>query len=182
MATDDENDLALLKCDTSPFSGLPPAIVVLGKPAHNVDVRPTVADLDANIPEEGTEVMVSGYPLSLALVTQQGIVASKSFRYEIGVSAPTARESDLIFLDIQLNHGNSGGPVYLANSGKVVGVAEGFEPAPIESSQTKQPIAIPNPGVPGGIEFAMANSGLAFMIPAKYVVALLEKNHVRFKR
>jgi S1-C subfamily serine protease len=176
---DAENDLALLKFD--PDALLAPAVST-ENPATNVYLRWSQIRLGSQIPDEGTDILVSGFPLtSRTPVTQKGIVASKVFRSVLSAHPENMSEDDLdlVYLDIELNHGNSGGPVYLL-SGQVVGVAEGYIGAPAESSVTKQPVQITNPGVSGGQESVTYNSGISFMIPAKYVVALLEKNHVKY--
>jgi serine protease Do len=163
---DAANDVALLKFD--PDVLLMPFVTVFNHPEQNVQTRFTPLRLNPLIPDEGTDVLASGFPYispsteSATFVSQKGIVASKAFRMVIanGVGAP---ESDLVFLDIEINHGNSGGPAYLL-SGEVIGITEGYMPAMIETQ----------------ILGKVVNSGICFMVPIKYAISLLDKNKVKY--
>ncbi len=87
----------------------------------------TCALLQTTMISDGSEVFTSGFPgfssntESVALFTTSGHVAS---------SQPTEFEDngktlkDIYFLDMRVNHGNSGGPAFALAGGSVVGVID----------------------------------------------------------
>jgi serine protease Do len=114
--TDLEHDLALLQIDGAP---LPPLAMPSGE-----------------LPHEGQEVALIGFPLGaglgLAPVTHRGIVAAVT---AIALPAPTSRQLNertvmrlrqgpfqILQLDATAYPGNSGSPLVDANSGALVGV------------------------------------------------------------
>lgn len=116
VATDPEHDLALLRIDGQP---LPALALPIGE-----------------LPREGTEVALIGFPLGaglgLAPVTHRGIIAAVT---AIALPAPTARQLDaqtllrirqgafrILQLDATAYPGNSGSPVVDAETGQLVGV------------------------------------------------------------
>ena len=76
--------------------------------------------------------------------------------------------------DVQVNQGDSGGPVYSVTTGTVIGLCDSFATALVS-------VHDPNhaPAIVDGKELEY-NSGLANVIPAKYLVQLLDKNHVKW--
>jgi len=110
------HDLALLRPDL-------PLFVV--RPKNHVAV------LSIGRPEDGEQVAVSGYPLAkTVLVSTSGAVAS-SWAYEYfqrpvpgspGFWLPDTR--DIFLVDLHVNHGNSGGPVYSVETSAVIGMCD----------------------------------------------------------
>jgi len=171
--SDFENDLTLLQLPTDFEDEMSGTVVLGGGPQLSV-FGPAVseADLSSDDPKEGTIVLISGYPfMEPFLVSQRGMIAGHALRSDIEDTASYVSDSDLWFVDAMINEGNSGAPVYVPSSSKVIGVAEGFRNAP-GHIQTNE---VPPRRMP---LTAFSNSGLSFVIPAKYVLALLQKNHV----
>ena len=109
---DDLHDLALLKLSQNPFTGeMRSRIGVRGKDDL---LTVGVARLDAALPPEGDDVLISGYPLEIpTFVTQKGMVASETFSF--GQTQPpgppagfvTTQSEDSILLDAVVNPGNT---------------------------------------------------------------------------
>jgi S1-C subfamily serine protease len=176
IGIDDLHDLALLKLSRNPFTGeIRSGINVQGKDAP---LTVGVARLDATLPPEGDDVLISGYPLEIpTLVTQTGMVASESYSLkktqQPGAPAGfvTTQVQDSILLDAVVNPGNSGGPVYGSKSGDVVGICDAYELSPLVTNKS-------NPVQTGPEEFLTQNAGLAIVIQIKYGMELLKKNGV----
>jgi S1-C subfamily serine protease len=152
VADDASHDLALLKLDSNPFEQ------VL-KPGQKLRAAP--ARLSSDRPEEGSAVGVSGYPLEYAvLVTTSGTIASSWTDIE-------HVDADAYLVDIHVNHGNSGGPAYRVSDGAVIGICDSFTGAPVEPWEKF-----------GALKY---NAGLASIVPAKYIIAMLKKQGVAFK-
>jgi S1-C subfamily serine protease len=176
IAIDDLHDLALLKLSQNPFTGeMRPGIGIRGK---ELPLTVGVARLDATLPPEGEDVLISGYPLDIpTFVTQEGMVASESFSVVTaqlpgaspGVVIPQVEDS--ILLDAVVNPGNSGGPVYSLQSGSVVGICDAYEFSPLFTNKRNRVQTGPE-------EFLTQNAGLAIVIPIKYGIELLKKNGV----
>ncbi|HEV2498829.1 MAG TPA: serine protease [Terriglobia bacterium] len=165
---DEIHDLALLKLD-HPFSPQVPQSVV---------------KLSIARPEEGSWVAVSGYPLGEdVLVTTSGAVASSwgsKMVQELGPGGPLHRIEDLYLLDIHLNHGNSGGPVYSPDSAAVIGVADAYEMDDV-MVEGGLPGAQPEQALDKDTGRALkANAGLGVVVPTRYVLDLLKKNNVKW--
>jgi len=170
--TDFQNDLTLLKLPENFQFTLSNTIAFRGGPPPNIQPKAGEARLSTNLPDEGTEVLISGYPfMEPSLTTQRGMIASHARRSNVENTSSYGSVSDVLFVDAMINEGNSGGPVYLPATSEVIGVAEGFLNAPtgIQTNEL-QPRRVPLT--------ALSNSGLSFVIPAKYVLALLQKNNV----
>ncbi|MGI8958465.1 MAG: S1 family peptidase [Bryobacteraceae bacterium] len=79
-------------------------------------------------PREGEMISVSGFPLSIpVIVTTTGWLATRLFIDE--------RQRFLYLGDVQVNHGNSGGPAYLDSDGAVIGLVVQYRPAPEGNSR-----------------------------------------------
>ena len=74
---------------------------------------------------------------------------------------------------MQVNHGDSGGPVYSIKTGAVIGLCDSFDPALVTDTD-KNLVTTANGKT---LEY---NSGLANVVPAKYIVQLLDKNKIRW--
>jgi S1-C subfamily serine protease len=173
LVVDDDlaHDVSLLKLSRNPFAGELASGILIGKEMLHLKVSAT--RLDSRLPEEGENLLVSGYPLQIpTLVTQKGMVASESFA-TINISAAhrVPEVVDSILLDAVINPGNSGGPVYRPESLDVVGICQAYEDSPV-FTETRQTVRT-NAG-----ESVIQNSGLAVVIPIKYAIDLLRKNGV----
>jgi len=151
VATDPAHDLALIR-----FEGPPIAALELAKPGS---VR------------EGSAVALMGYPMGGALgfasVTHRGIVSAIT---PVALPSPTARQLDgptinrlregsfdVLQLDATAYPGNSGGPLFDAETGAVVGVVSmGVLKGTRESALT-------NP------------SGISYAIPIEHVEQLIAR-------
>lgn len=173
---DDLHDLALLQLAKNPFTGeMTSRIKVSGKV---LPLKVGTVRLDAALPPEGDDVLISGYPLDIpTFVTQKGMVASESFSIKqtqlqgAHTGFLTTEAEDSILLDAVVNPGNSGGPVYSSSTGDVVGVCEAYENSPLFTSTGKKVQVAPE-------EFRDQNAGLAVVIPIEYGVKFLMKNGV----
>jgi serine protease Do len=118
VATDRTRDLALLRIEGPPLAAL------------------ELAEAESDRAREGQSIALMGYPiggtLGFAAVTHRGIVASIT---RAALPAPSSANLDaravlrlregnfeLLQLDATAYPGNSGGPVFDASSGRVVGV------------------------------------------------------------
>ncbi len=155
LATDREHDLALLKIDGPPL------------PALRLD--------DAGSAREGESIALMGYPIGGALgfapVTHRGIVASIT---TVALPAANAKQLDpraitrlregnfeVLQLDATAYPGNSGGPVFDADTGTVLGIANMVL-------------------VKGSRESALsAPTGISYAIPVRHLRALLAEAGVQ---
>jgi hypothetical protein len=149
IATDLSHDLAVLLPQRNPFTGEAYATVN----GDRVPLACDIACLDTARPQEGLPVGCSGYPLmSIALE-------------QFASSAPHELP-DRYLADMQINGGNSGGPVYSAVDSSVIGVAVASRLAPgVEA-------------VPCRVE----DAGLAVIVPSTYVAELLDANGIAWKQ
>ncbi|GAB3783241.1 hypothetical protein GCM10028818_40800 [Spirosoma horti] len=193
---DTYHDLALIKLRVNPFKGgVQPIVsyngvdskIYYGKP--KLSRKPLV---------DGQAIAVSGYPLNQpVLITNSGVVAS-IFGQNAYKTPPGDFPDHAYFADVQINHGNSGGPAYLAQTGEIIGVAVAFlfaqqEVANLQASNqaTLDKLnnlykATANPETKELIEIisnlqsaTLYNSGLGVIIPLKFVIALLKKNSIK---
>ena len=94
------------------------------------DGFPTVeiADYAADV-HEGLEIGTYGFPLGTFLFDQMGTATSSLTRGTLSSVIPTPYVPEQHIrgfqLDLTATHGNSGGPVFAADSGKVFGVLQG---------------------------------------------------------
>jgi S1-C subfamily serine protease len=119
-------------------------------------------------PREGEEVLILGYPLdSKEVISRKAMVANQE-------------DEDRFYVDGTINPGNSGGPVVSLKDGSIVGIAEGYVNSPILDS-AHNPITAQRPNASGGAttEVLNQNSGLAFVVPIRFAMALLLRNNVR---
>jgi S1-C subfamily serine protease len=151
-AIDDALDLALIDVD--------PGLLTM-----RMQVGPQMLEAPARaIPfagwklHEGDGIAISGYPLRApSLVTTTGILASTFAPEEL----PTGGFTERFLGDITANRGNSGGPVYTAKEGALVGVCVAGKVTEIQ-------------GAPGLAQTA----GLTIIVPVSEVRGFLEKHGV----
>jgi S1-C subfamily serine protease len=90
---------------------------------------PTVGFEDFENIHEGLEIATCGFPMGNLLFQQLGTVSSSFTRGILSSIIPAAgtnREYVTAFqLDLRATHGNSGGPVFSWESGRVLGVLQG---------------------------------------------------------
>jgi S1-C subfamily serine protease len=177
---DARHDLVLLKLKRNPFKGEMGKFMKVGD--KEIEYAHKAAMLSPGRPREGEAIAVSGYPLSsTVLITTSGNLAS-SWSYDIAeVQIPGApawfRKSDIAdsyLADVHVNGGNSGGPVYSVENGRVIGVCVAFDMAPVlYGDGRKEAARIENRPV-------FYNSGLSIVVPIRYVIDLLKKHNLRW--
>lgn len=113
---DKNRDLALLKLDINPFKENITSFFSGEK------IIPKIPKFNKRQIEDGDYIAVSGFPSVGGdyLITNVGHIAS--------CWLPNGN----YLTDIQINHGNSGGPIYLAETGEVIGVAFATTLTPVE--------------------------------------------------
>ncbi len=171
---DEVHDLVLLKARGNPFQQ-----TRTGFKFGNQEVRLKVgvAVLSDQPPAEGTPVAVSGYPLGQpVLVTNAGVVASSAAFKTDEPALPVTPEwirpqADVYLLDVETNPGNSGGPAYRIEDGAVIGLSLGVLPVPVRDENGRNVV------INGQRLFQ--SSGLAAVVPARYIVELLRKNGLK---
>lgn len=89
---------------------------------HTDTTGHSVAPMSCAKPYIGQEVMVFGYPKFLANIATYGFVAGFNTNDEL-----EAMEASAVVLDVKVNPGNSGGPVF-DMSGRVIGIANAMIP------------------------------------------------------
>lgn len=93
------------------------------------DGFPTMAIEDFENVHDGLEVATCGFPLGNLLFEQLGTVTSSLSRGIVSSTIPTSgvsRDHVTGFqLDLKTTHGNSGGPVFCWETGRVFGVLQG---------------------------------------------------------
>lgn len=163
IETDEVHDLALLKLKTnkipSMFGNLPPLALA------PVNLHPTR-------PEDGVTIGISGYPLSQTVLVTTGGYLATSWAFEVreleSPGTPIFYQqpyiADSYLADIHVNPGNSGGPVYLASDGSVIGVCVAFIKNDVKDEQSNI--------------LSYYNSGLTIVVPAQYISELLIKHGV----
>jgi S1-C subfamily serine protease len=149
LRVDQRADIAILTPTTNPFTtSFPAPLTVSGR---SFAPRPIVPQFYVQRPRDGDMISVSGFPLNIAvMVTNTGWIAS-------GWYVDVDNRQRLYLGDIQVNHGNSGGPVYRVADGAIIGVVVQFRNTP-ES-------------ITSGLEI---NSGLSVIVPIQRVLDLLK--------
>ena len=157
---DDRHDLALVRLQTNPFAtGRPSGMSRSPDGGFAINALYGEAELSQRQPRDGDGIAVSGYPLTNAvLITTTGVVASawSTDREEAWTPA------DSYVADVAVNPGNSGGPVFFAADGAVIGVCVAFQ---IAAARPEDPF--------------FYNSGLTTVVPVKYVVDLIGRYDAR---
>lgn len=152
---DESNDLAVIKLQQNPFEG---EITFATSGGNKVPKIPT---FNVRRVEAGDRVAVSGYPLGEPnLVTTSGFIAA------------SLSQNGTYHADMQVNPGNSGGPVYLVESGEVIGVAVSYLDAEIQpyAKSNHQPADLP--------VYLPYNSGISQVIGIRKLIELVEANGI----
>jgi len=163
IETDTIHDIALLKLKSTKiprmFANRPP-------------LKLTPVILKSDRPEDGVTIGISGYPLNQSVLVTNGGFLATSWAFDLQeLELPGTpgfyRKLDIAdsyLADINVNPGNSGGPVYLAGDGSVIGVCVAYLPTNVRDDK-------------GGIvENHLYNTGLAIVVPSRYVCDLLERH------
>jgi serine protease Do len=151
LRTDTEHDLALLE-----FKG---------------KTLPAMQLADSSTVREGQDIAFTGFPIGVVLglypVTHRGMVAAISPMARPAEKARTITAAqmhrlrtpfDVFQLDATAYPGNSGSPVYIPDTGRVVGIINSVLVRESKESMLKKP------------------SGISYAIPAFYVQKLLSAN------
>lgn len=126
------------------------AVVVAHREARDVDVallraesRDCVAARPAKVPTLGEPVWVVTFPWGRNLVLGAGIVS------QVNMEGSTDRDSaPHLMVDASVSYGGSGGGVYDARRGGLIGLVEGYRTARVTSQGAEPPwyIDVPMPG------------------------------------
>src|SRR5258708_10569953 len=176
---DVRHDLALLKLKRNPFTD---KAILITMPKETVGYLRRVATLSPPTrPRDGEAIAVSGYPLNqTVLITTSGNLASSWAYDSVPAQVPGAPPgfvvpdtADFYIGDMHVNPGNSGGPAFSVEQGKGIGVCVGYDMAPVVYSDGHhQPASVGNRPL-------FSNSGLAVVIPVRYVIDLLKKHNLK---
>jgi S1-C subfamily serine protease len=160
LDVDQQNDLALLRTPQQ-FGpkGIRPLITIDGKEVEILEVSDV--RFFAGNPEVGEEIAVAGFPLSTPyLIVQTGIISALPV-----LPVPNSdAEHEEIVIDAAVNPGNSGGPVFIASSGLIIGVCRAQRLAPLNGTMA------------GGLS---QNAGLSLITPAKFLRNLMQKHQIQ---
>jgi serine protease Do len=154
--------------------GVPPRIVAVANPSIGNDIhlfpqfdfavlrvpaetnRP-YASLSFNRVYEGEEIGVAGYPVA-RLFAVNGVLSADGLIYRVGRGPVGAsyitnisqilQQIPLVEVNFLFVPGNSGGPVFLAETGEVIGFVQGFHDTKIRE---KVVTAHPNTQLPPGV-------------------------------
>lgn len=177
---DEAHDLALLKLQLNPFKNqVSSRFFVDGCEIVPIVSLPT---LNQQRPKDGTQIAVSGYPLeNTVLITNVGYIASSWGTNIVNVSIPNAPlgfqsidVTDVYYADVQMNHGNSGGPVYSIETGEIIGVAVSVRLTEVEL-QGGGSITTPDN------RKLLYNAGISLVVPIRYVLDISRKHGVTIK-
>jgi S1-C subfamily serine protease len=183
VGTDEANDLALLAMEHNAF-------LTDGVPHPSGGRYPaTVAELEAERPEDGEVVVISGFPLGYRnVLNSSGIIASswddhgvQQSLEDVATGATADAPVDRYLVDINVNQGNSGGPCYRVADQRVLGICEAIKLIEVDVKANSSGADV-DPVVDKDVAFAiddarrsvMQKADITFVVPARYVIALLE--------
>jgi serine protease Do len=126
------------------------ATVVAHRETEDVDIALLQARTDqcvparpAEAPELGEAVWVVGFPWGRNMLLASGVVSQVSFG-----EASDRESAARLMVDASVSYGSSGGGVYEARGGRLLGLVEGYRTARVTSKGTEQSFYIDVP-VPG---------------------------------
>jgi S1-C subfamily serine protease len=176
VAVDAINDLALLRLTKNPFAGELPVLIQMPGGA-DISSPYGVSSPDLERPADGVAIAASGYPLANdLLITSSGTIASgwisdRDAAELLRSEKPRSHDRAIRYLaDLEVNGGNSGGPVFRIDSGEVLGVCVATQNALVMFADQQ--------GGPATVERRplVYSSGLTIVVPARYVDALLDEH------
>lgn len=175
---DSGHDLALIRTAQNITAAALPDMMLGNQP---ISVAP--AKLAADRPDEGLPIATSGYPFGHpVLITTSGSLASSWELQDTSSPFVTADANDIYLGDLSVNGGNSGGPVYSIKDGTVIGICGGFLTA-LVVDQSGKPFIVGSASAPAkrssSGRILYYNSGLAEIVPARYILDLLRKNKIK---
>jgi S1-C subfamily serine protease len=148
---DTVHDIAVVSpTDPTQIKAIGPLNGALGLPKPG----PMAVTFDLPRPRDGDSIYACGYPLNAeALTTTSGSIATVWGHENLQTAKKhgSADETDVYRLDLKVNPGNSGGPVFEIRNGSVIGMIVEYQ------------------GLPGDI---------AIVVPSHYITELLQKNHI----
>lgn len=157
----DENenhDLVLLRLRRNPFRNEVKSGFRIGE--NEIPIIAGTPTLNPNRPQEGQWIGISGYPFDQsALVTNSGYVAS-------------VWTTPNYLADVEVNPGNSGGPVYLVDDASVIGVCVATQGSRIWREGGEPVLILDQP--------LYYSSGLTHIIPARHVMEILDRNKLSY--
>ncbi|MHB8658588.1 MAG: S1 family peptidase [Solirubrobacteraceae bacterium] len=174
---DERHDLALLRMLANPFKGEVRPMIRMGD--QEIGAMYGIPAMNPDRPRDGAPIVISGYPLGESvLVSNAGMVAS-SWSVTVDdmphpsfpdMTMPEMRDTYLA--DVQTNPGNSGGPVYSTQDGRVIGV--------LVAGKLTNVVAGEEPVFVNGVPVS-ADAGLSVVVPAKYCIEMLERHGVEWR-
>jgi S1-C subfamily serine protease len=173
IGRDQDHDIALLEAKNTQI-----AMAMIGSHIYYVGA----CNLDDHLLHDGESVFTSGFPLGLPyMITTSGAIASSD---PIGFTGGNQEDvKDTYWVDIHVNEGNSGGPLFSRTSGSVVGMVDAYEFAPVRyetGENVKVEATLPNgQKVPLSLE---NNSGIGLVVPSEYIVALLKNKKIDYNK
>lgn len=148
LMTDEENDIVLMQ--------------LLGSESKFSTIKAKLGNTD--FVKEGDEVLLLGFPLATELIAMKfGITMSANHCI---VSAVKRRGKDgslhFFMVDTHINNGSSGSPVFLRESGEIVGIASGRIGFRVQTDPTDQS------------KFAEVSANMGICRPINYAKKILE--------
>jgi serine protease Do len=137
---------------------------------------PTVTLADQEYADDGTEVLLTGFPIGAVLglypATHRGIIAATtpdvipsahSSQLSINVLKRLEGKFMIYQLDITAYPGNSGSPLYAADSGEVIGILNKVFVKESKETVLEKP------------------SGISYAIPVKYLIQLAKRKGLKLE-
>lgn len=153
IASNEGDDLALLKI-SRPWDEIKAQNLVNGTA---MITQATPCKFEFARPQEGESVAISGFPLAEpSMITTTGVIAN---------SWAGRGFEDRYLADVTANPGNSGGPVYLAKSGKVIGVCVAGKLTNVLDAK-------------GNDAKLKHSAGLTYVVPSRAIKNLLEAENI----